>query len=447
MDNTKHAPAKKRDGFRSRWGFILACIGSAVGMGNIWLFPTRISAYGGATFLIPYLIFVVLIASTGVIGEMCFGRATRQGPVGAFGQATLERFGTRSYGMAAGLFPVANSLAMAIGYSVIVGWICKYAFDAFAGTYAGMSGADAFGAAFGEVAAGNALWQTVGMVACIAILVFGIGGGIEKANKVMMPLFFLLFVGLAVYVATLPGAMEGYKYIFLLKPEGLTDPMVWVYALGQAFFSLSIAGCGTLIYGSYLGEDVDVPGSAAMVALFDTLAALLASLVIIPVMAVAGQQLESGGPGLLFIYLPTLFAEMPGGRIFMIVFFVAVLFGGLSSLINLFEAPIASLQEFFGMSRRVSCLVIGLVGLVVGLLIQLIVAQWMDVCSVYFCPIGAFLAAVMFFWVMGRERVEDEVNKGRTAPVGAWFFPLAKYVFCGVTIVVLVAGVVFGGIG
>lgn len=449
MANTSPAPTAQtgRDSFRSRTGFILACIGSAVGMGNIWLFPTRISAYGGATFLIPYLIFVVLIACTGVIGEMAFGRATRQGPVGAFGQATEKRFGSKTPGMLLGLFPVVGSLAMAIGYSVVVGWIFKYTFGSFTGMTSGFTSVDDYANLFGATATDNMAWQIIGMAAAIIILIFGIGKGIEKANKVMMPLFFFMFVGLAIYVLTLPNAAEGYHYIFVLKPEGLADPMVWVFALGQAFFSLSIAGNGTLIYGSYLSDKENVPHSAIMVGIFDTLAAVLASLVIIPAMATVGQQLSSGGPGLMFIFLPNLFAEMPGGVLFMIIFFVAVLFGGLTSLINLYEAPIATLQELLGLNRKLAVLIIGAVGIVVGLLIQTIVSDWMDFCSIIMCPIGAFLAGVMFYWVLGKKNALAEVNKGRTKPLGAWFYPLAKYVFCAVTIVVLVVGFALGGIG
>ncbi|MDY5661729.1 MAG: sodium-dependent transporter, partial [Coriobacteriales bacterium] len=271
--------------------------------------------------------------------------------------------------------------------------------------------------------------------------------GIEKANEVMMPLFFCLFVGLAIYVFTLPGAVEGYKYIFLLDPKGLADPLVWVFALGQAFFSLSIAGNGTLIYGSYLDDAEDVPNSAKYVALFDTIAALLASLVIIPAMAVAGQQLSTGGPGLLFIYLPNLFSTMPGGPLIMAVFFVAVLFGGLTSLINFFEAPIATLQEFFHLDRAKACFAIGAIVLVASLLIQGIVSQWMDVCSIYLCPIGALFAAIMFYWFSGKDWVLEQVNKGRAKPLGAWYYPMGKYVFVIATVVVLVLGSALGGIG
>lgn len=440
-------PKAGRDSFRTRRGFILACIGSAVGMGNIWLFPTRVSAYGGATFLIPYLIFVLLIGSTGVMGEMAFGRAAKSGPVGAFGMATRRRFGSERSGKLVGLFPVAVSLAMAIGYTVVVGWIFSYTFFALTGGGIGMQGVDQFGALFGAVSSNNFFWQTVALVAAFAIVIFGVGRGIERANEVMMPLFFLLFIVLAVYVATLPGAEAGYEYLFVLDPSGLADPMVWVYALGQAFFSLSVAGSGTLIYGSYLGENENVPNSAKYVALFDTLAAVLASLVIIPAMATAGERLSSGGPGLLFIYLPDLFSGMPAGAAVQAVFFVAVLFGGLTSLINLYEAPIATLQEMLRLERNKACFAVFAIGLIVSLLIQGVVSPWMDVCSIYLCPIGAALAGIMFFWLCGKDFVREQMNKGRAKPLAEAFYPLAKYGYCVVALVVLIAGSLLGGIG
>lgn len=437
----------KRDSWASQWGFVLACIGSAVGMGNIWLFPARISQYGGAAFLIPYLIFVVIIGSTGVIGEMSFGRATRSGPIHAFGEATKQRFSTEKPGKALGLIPVLGSLALAIGYSVVVGWIFKYLFRSLTGELASLANVEAFNNYFGATATANTFWQVIGMAVTLVILIFGIGRGIEKANKIMMPLFFLLFIGLAVYIATLPGALEAYRYIFVLDPKGLLDPMVWVFALGQAFFSLSIAGNGTLVYGSYLSEEANIPADARMVAIFDTCAAVLSALVIIPAMAVAGSQLNQSGPGLMFIFLPNVLKSIPGGSIILIVFFLAVLFAALTSLVNLFEAPIATLQEWFHLNRAAAVCVIGVVGIVVGVLIAPIVSDWMDVCSIYICPIGALLAAVMFFWVCKKDFVLKEVNKARSKPLGKWFLPLAQYVFCGVTLLVLILGAVYGGIG
>ena len=149
---------------------------------------------------------------------------------------------------------------------------------------------------------------------------FGVGSGIENANKLMMPVFFILFVFLGIYVAFQPGAMQGYRYIFRIDPGILADPKTWIFALGQAFFLLSVAGNGTLIYGSYLSDEENIPASAARVALFDTIAAILAALVIIPAMATTGAKLDQGGPGLLFIYLPNLIRSMPGGTLIAIIF-------------------------------------------------------------------------------------------------------------------------------
>lgn len=439
---------KKRESFRSRWGFILACIGSAVGMGNIWMFPTRASLYGGGSFIIPYFIFVILIGSTGVIGEMSFGRATRSGPVGAFGTA-CETKGKRKLGEVIGLIPVLGSLAMAIGYTVVLGWIVKYTVGTFTGATLAANDVDGFGAAFGSMASafGNNIWLLVALVIAIGILMFGVGKGIEKANKIMMPLFFVLFVILGIYIAFQPGAVDGYRYIFRIDPEALANPTTWVYALGQAFFSLSIAGNGTLIYGSYLSDEENIPASAGRVAFFDTLAAVLAGFVIIPAMATAGSQLDQGGPGLMFIFLPNLFKTMPGGSIVAIVFFVAVFFAGMTSLINLYEAPVATVQEKFGLSRIKACAVIGVFSSIVAICIQGIVSGWMDVLSIYICPLGAGLAAIMFFWILGKNYVEEQVNKGRQKPISNKFFPICKYVFCPVCFLVLLLGILMGGIG
>ena len=155
-------------------------------------------------------------------------------------------------------------------------------------------------------------------------------------------------------------------------------------------------------------------------AFFDTLAALLASLVIIPAMATTGAKLDQGGPGLLFIFLPNLIKNMPGGKIIVIIFFVAVLFAGLTSLINLYEAPIATVQEKFHLERKPACAVIAVIGVIVSILIQGIVSGWMDVLSIYICPLGAGLAGIMLFWVCGKEYVEKQVNKGRSSHLTSW---------------------------
>ena len=438
----------KRESFRSRWGFILACIGSAVGMGNIWLFPTRVSTCGGGAFLIPYLLFVALIGATGVIGEMAFGRATRSGPIDAFSAATGSK-GHPKLGQLLGMIPALGSLALAIGYTVVMGWIVKYTVDALTCPPITQFTVDTFWEHFLTMASpfGNNLFQIIALAAALGILMFGVSKGIEKANKVMMPLFFLLFALLGIYISTREGAMDGYRYIFRVDPAAIRDPKTWIFALGQAFFSLSVAGNGTLIYGSYLSDGENIPKSAARVAFFDTLAALLAALVIIPAMAAAGTRLDCGGPGLMFVFLPNLFASMPGGKLIAILFFAAVFFAGLTSLINLYEAPIATVQEWFGLDRTASCCIIGIIGLLVSLAIQGIVSDWMDVLSIYICPLGAGLAGILFFWVLGKKFVLRQVNQGRDKPIGPWFYPMGKYLFCGICVLVLIAGILLGGIG
>lgn len=449
MTKTNTELSKDRDSFVSKWGFILACIGSAVGMGNIWLFPSRVSEYGGGSFLIPYFFFVILIGFSGVIGEMGFGRATRSGPIGAFAKATEHRFGNKKIGEMIGMVPVIGSLALAIGYSVVVGWILKYTFGALNGSIWNIEGVEGYGAEFGSTAVsfGNNAWQIIGLILVFAIMIAGVSSGIEKANKIMMPLFFIMFIGLAFYISMQEGAIEGYRYIFSVDMATLMNPKTWVYALGQAFFSLSLAGNGTLIYGSYLSDKEDILDSAWKVSLFDTLAAVLASLVIIPAMATAGVRLQSGGPGLMFIHLPNLFKGMFGGKIIMMVFFVAVTFAGISSLINLFEAPIATLQEKFGLSRIKSVIFVGVVGIVIGISIQGIVSNWMDFVSIYVVPLGAGLAGIMFYWVYGIDFAKKSLEVGREKKIGLWLEPLAKYLFCGLTIFVLIVGIFYGGIG
>ena len=439
---------KKRDSFNNKWGFILACIGSAVGMGNIWMFPTRVSMYGGGSYLIPYFIFVALIGFTGVIGEMSFGRATKSGPVDAFGYA-CETKNKRKLGEAIGFIPVLGALAMAIGYTVVMGWILKYMIGAFTGKTLASADTEGFAASFGSMASafGNNVWQIVALVIGIIILMFGVGRGIEKANKIMMPVFFILFAVLGIYVAFQPGAIEGYKYIFRVDPKAFADPKTWIFALGQAFFSLSVAGNGTLIYGSYISDNEDIPAAAGRVALFDTIAALLAALVIIPAMATTGAQLNQGGPGLMFIFLPALFKSMPGGYIVAIIFFVAVFMAGLSSLINLYEAPIATIQEKLHLGRKASCAIIAVIALVVSICIQGIVSGWMDILSIYICPLGAGLAGIMFFWVCGKKYVETQVNTGRDKKLTDKFYPICKYIFCPICFLVLILGIVLGGIG
>ena len=467
----KHATLENRDGFQSKWGFILACIGSAVGMGNIWRFPIMVQQFGGMTFLIPYFLFVLLIGSTGIIEEFALGRWAQGGPVISFGKATEERTGNKRLGEAIGALPIVGSMMLAIGYTVVMSWIFKYCWMGISGSlYAMGTDMATIGGTFGGTAPeaetlgealsmmfsngifgiGNGVWLIVGLVASLAIMAFGVGNGIEKANKVMMPALFFLFVILGIYICTLPGASEGYKYIFSLDLRGLLDVNVWVFAFGQCFFSLSVAGSGSVIYGSYLGKDVKIRQSAILCALFDTSAALLAMFIVIPAMATTGADLGNGGPGLMFVYLVNVFNAMPGGRIVGMIFYICVLFAGVSSIVNLYEAPVAFLQEKLHTNRVLSVVIIGAVGGVIALCIQPWTSQWMDVVSIYICPLGALLAGIMFFWVMKKDTALAAVHEGRTAgkkDIGGWFYPLGKWVYCAASLAALILGAIYGGIG
>lgn len=458
----------ERDRFRTRTGFIIACIGSAVGMGNIWRFPIMVSKYGGMTFFVVYILFVILIASSGMIEEFALGRWAEAGPVGAFGKCTKERFGKQRIGEAIGALPVIGAMGLAIGYTVVMGWIFKYCFMGISGELYAMGtdmaliggtfdnaapGTKTLGEAFkmmidgGIFSVGNGTWQIVGLVAALAIMAMGIGGGIEKANKIMMPLLFGLFLILGVYIAFLPGAGEGYRYIFTLNPKGLLNPEVWIFAFGQAFFSLSVAGNGSVIYGSYLDKGEDLPGAARNVAIFDTLAATLAALVILPAMGVGGVTPDTAGPGLMFVYLVNVLNAMAGGRVVGMIFFICVLFAGATSIVNLYEVPVAFLQEKLRFRRVPAVLTIGIIGAVISIMIQPWTSQWMDMVSIYICPLGALLAGIMFFWVLKKETALKAVSEGSKKPIGSWFHPLGKYLYCVCALIALIAGAMLGGIG
>lgn len=438
-----------RGEFRTRLGFIIACVGSAVGMGNIWMFPYRTGEFGGSAFLIAYFIFVILLGFSGVIGEMAFGRSVKCGPIGAFTKAMEMRFGPKGRipGKIIGMIPVLGSLGIAIGYSVVVGWFLKYLWGTISGE---LMQAEDMGAYFGELAVdfGSIGWHFLGLLLTFAIMLMGVSKGIEKMNKVMMPIFFIFFILLLIRVVMLPGAAEGYRYMFVPRWEELGNIQTWVYALGQVFFSLSLAGSGTIVYGSYLKKDIDVVSCAGNVALFDTCAALLAGMVVIPAVFAFGLDVGSGPP-LMFITLPAVFQQIPFGALFAVIFFIAVIFAAVTSLMNLFETPIEALQSELKLSRRTSVCIVALIAAAVGVFIESgdAVGGWMDAVSIYIIPLGALIAAVMFFWICPKGYAREQIQMGREKKVGKWLEPVTKYVFVGITFAVYVLGIFFGGIG
>lgn len=457
---------KKQDNFKSQWGFIMAAVGSCVGMANIWRFPMLVSRYGGLTFLIPYFIFAFIICQSGMMEEFSLGRWAGSGPSGAFGKAMASGGRSRKAGQWLGGIPVFASLCLAIGYSVIMGWVFYYAKMAFAGELTAMGqDMDRIGAAFSAVApeadhllqavqmtfetgGANNLWIVFGIAVSFLIMIMGVAGGIEKSCKMMIPALYLLFVALAVLMIFTPGTSAGYQYIFSLDPAGLLDPQVWVYAFGQCFFSLSVAGSGSIVYGSYLGGDVKIRESAVICAIMDTSAALLAMLIIIPAMSTVGADLGDGGPGLMFIYVLPVFNSMgSAARLIVIFFYVGIMFAGISSVINLFETPINFLQEQLHLKRLTATAVIHVFGLIAALMIQPWTSQWMDTVSIYLLPLGALTAGIMFFWIMERDTALSAVQLGSEKPVMKWFYPFGRYVFVPLCVLCFILGIAWGGIG
>lgn len=441
--NNQSTKNKSRETFKTKFGFIWSCVGSAVGIGTIWMFPYRLGQYGGAIFLFEYILFTVLLGFSGVVGEMAFGRAMKSGPVGAFAKATKMRFNNKKIGKILGAIPVLGSLSIAIGYSVVVGWIIRFLVAGVTGELLKKDTITLFSNISGDFS--NVVCHLTGFLLVILVMVGGVSNGIEKLNKILMPLFFVLFIILAIKAASLPNAVKGYMYLFRFNFEQLFQPKNWIYALGQAFFSLSLAGSGTLIYGSYLKDDEDIIYCAKNVIIFDILAGVIAALAIIPAMFSFGLESQAG-PSLLFVAMPQVFAEMPFGIFFEVIFFIAILFAALTSIINLFEVPIEEVQNRLKVPRNLAVMIVLAVSAVVSLFIENgeVVGKWMDVVSIYIIPLGALLAGVMFFWICGSKFVLEQVNKGSKRKIGRFFIPLSKYVFTIVTLLIIICGVFLG---
>ena len=270
------------------------------------------------------------------------------------------------------------------------------------------------------------------IIVIVTLLTLLLGAkSIEKSNKVMMPVFFIVFVILAIRVAFLPGAAEGYKFMFTPEWSKLKDPMVWVWAMGQAFFSLSVTGSGMIVYGAYLGDEEDVVGVATRTALFDTIAAMIAAMVIIPACFAYGLDVGAG-PSLLFVTLPRILQDIPFGQLFAIFLYVAMIFAGVSSLQNMFEAVGESLQMKFLKLGRVAMLVLlGVICLGSGLFMEPIFkwGPWMDIVSIYIIPLCATLGALSWFWIMKKQDLLDEINKGVKKPHGKWWYYAGRYLY------------------
>ena len=416
--------------FSSRWGFILSAVGSAVGMANVWGFPAKMGANGGGAFLLAYLIFIALFSIVGLAAEYAIGRRSRTGTLGSYRKAWESR--KPQLGKAGGLLgwlPLAGSMCIAIGYAVIIAYVLKAFFQSVTGELMTVD----TGVWFEQISTTEfSVVPFHVIVVAVALLTLLLGAkSIEKSNKIMMPVFFVIFVVLAVRVAFLPGAVDGYRFMFTADWSKLKDPMTWIWAMGQAFFSLSVTGSGMIVYGAYLDDKEDVVKVAVRTAIFDTIAALVASFVIIPACFAYGLDVGAG-PSLLFVTLPRILQDIPAGRLFAIILYTAMAFAGISSLQNMFEAVGESLQNRIPKLRRGwTLLILAVVCLGFGLSMEPIFdwGPWMDIVSIYIIPIGATLGAVSWFWIMKKEDLLEEVNKGTTKPHGALWHNMGRFVY------------------
>lgn len=420
----------KTKSFASRWGFILASVGSAVGMANVWGFPNKLGSNGGGAFLLIYLFFVFVFSYVGLPAEFAIGRRAGTGTLGAYENAWASR--SKKLGKAGGVLgwlPLAGSMCIAIGYAVIVSYVLKALTDSLLGVLMTTDTAEWF-QSFSMVPYSVIPFHVIVVVGTLLTLFLG-AHSIERTNKVMMPLFFMIFLFLAIRVSFLPGAAEGYRFIFMPRWEMLKNPLVWIWAMGQAFFSLSVTGSGMIVYGAYLPKDEDVIAVSRNTAIFDTIAALVATLVIIP--ACFSYQVDVGaGPSLLFVTLPSILQDIPLGRLFAVILYVAMIFAGVSSLQNMFEAVAESLlHKFPKLSRAAVLIILAVVCLGCGIGMEAISqwGPWMDLVSIYIIPIGATLGAVSWFYVMKKEDLLEAINSGSKKKHGELWYAIGRYVY------------------
>lgn len=442
----------------SRAGFILAAAGSAVGLGNIWGFPTQVGQGGGAAFVVVYLACVFLICFPIMVGELALGRRTHQSPVGSFN--TLSPGSAWWLAGAVGVFAGAGILSF---YCVIAGWTIAYIW--FTATGAVIGDPDAVGGFFATFTANgpaSAALALLVLAVTAGVLLGGVRAGIERVTKLLMPALIALLLLLAVRALTLPGAADGLAYYLRPNVSRIFDVNVFRAALGQAFFSLSL-GMGTMItYGSYLAKRDGIAGCALWVVLLDTSIALLAGFIIFPAgFSIAGFDPSSSGPGLIFTVLPRLFATLPGGQLFGAAFFVLLTMAALTSTISLLEVPVAHFVDTRRWSRPRAVAVVtlavfalalpsafgnGAVGWLtavpgVGIdFLTLMGTVWND----FALPIGGLLIAVFVGWIWRVDRALEELQTD-----GAWFpatglwSVLIRWV-CPSAIFVIIAATVYG---
>lgn len=443
----------KRDGFTTGLGVIAATLGSAVGLGNIWKFPSMTGSNGGAAFILVYLLSTLLVGLPVMISELLLGRKAKADAI-----STFKKLAPKSgpWWIVGAMGALASFLIMAF-YTEVAGWVFAYIFKAIGGSILSTDPAvnsQAFEALVTSPFQAL-LWQWIVLVWVGFIIVLGVSKGIEGATKRLMPVLFLLLVITCIRSLTLPGAMEGVTFLFKPDFTKLTGPIV-LSALGLAFFKLSI-GMGTMItYGSYFRDDQNIPATAVRVMLADLLVSILAGLAIFPAVFAFGFQPDAG-PSLLFQTIPAVFASMPLGNIFVVIFFVLTAIAATGAMLSLMEVPVSFLSERTSLSRRnatlLTVVVLALVGSTAALSssvladVKVLGKTFFDLfdyaSSNVLLPIGGLLICLFTAWVFGRKRIQEALsNHGRLsnrAIVNAFIF-LVRYVAPILVVLVLLNG-------
>ncbi|WP_136065385.1 sodium-dependent transporter [Modicisalibacter radicis] len=435
----------------SRRAFILAVTGAAVGLGNIWRFPYMTGENGGAAFLLLYVVFVVLLGLPVMMAEILIGRAGRRSPMQSLGHLARQA-GASPHWRWLGLFGVTTVFFILSFYSVVSGWSIEYLVESINGNFAGMT-PEAVGANFNAFLADPLRMtfnHTLFMLLTLSVVAAGISGGLEKLNNLLMPLLYLLLIVLAAYAATTDGFGTAMAWLFTPDPSALSVA-VMLNAMGHAFFTLAVGACALMAYGAYMPDEQSLPRAVAAVAVLDVAVALLSGIAIFSV--VFSQGLDPGeGPGLMFVTLPIAFAELPGGSLWLGVFFLLLLLATWTSSINLAEPMVATLQGW-GLRRGRAAACVGVAVWAVGLLSvfsfsSMAEVHWIGEMNFFdlvttvptdlFLPVGGLLIAIFAAWVMPRDIAERALDAG---PAGfrSWQ-ALVRFVSIPLVVVVLVSG-------
>lgn len=426
--------AKGRATFSGKVGYVLAAAGSAVGLGNIWRFPYLAAKYGGGMFLLVYIVLAITFGYTLIVSETATGRMTKRGPAGsfkAFGRSGLLKFG--------GWINAIVPMLIVPYYSVIGGWVLKY-LVAYVSGHAAEAAGDSYFSAFISDSGSVVLYFVLFAAMVFAVILAGVQKGVEKISKIMMPVLVVLAVFVAIYSVTRPGALAGVKYFFIPDLEHFSW-MTVVAAMGQMFYSLSIAMGILYTYGSYLKEEVDIDRSTRQLEFFDTAVAILAGLMIIPsVFSFFGGDVSKlqAGPSLTFITLPKVFESMRLGTAVAIAFFTMFLLAAVTSAISLMETSVNTFEDELGWSRPKCCLLMCVFMAVIGTMSSLGYGVWSDLTifgmqpldffdfltNSIMMPVAALATCLLVLKKAGFERIEKEVR------ISSDFKRAGMYRFC-----------------